>query len=131
MTDSSVPLPNNWSNFISLGENKHDLSELLTKQIILQSPENKVVVVAGGLRDITGVKSSDPELDVSELQANHEEADTRLVLHCIHIDADSIVVSARDTDILVLLIAHYSKMKCTQLWMKSGTSKKPRYIPVH
>ena len=54
-----------------------------------------------------------------------------MILHCINIEAESIVVCSRDTDVLVLLIAHFSKMKCTQLWMKSGTSKKPRYIPVH
>ena len=131
VTDTSVTLPSNWSSFISLAENKQDLSELLTNQLILQSPENKIVVVAGGLRDITSVKSSSPELDVSALEANHEEADIRLVLYCINIESDSIVVSSRDTDVLLLLIAHFSKMKCKKLWMKSGTSKKPRYIQIH
>ena len=79
MTDSSGLLPSNhgnWSNFISSGENKHDLSELLIKQLTLQAPENKTVVVAGGLRDIIGVRSSSPELDVSALQTHHEETDT-------------------------------------------------------
>ena len=65
------------------------------------------------------------------LHANHEEADTRLILHCINIESDFTVLSSRDTDVLVLLIAHYSKMNCNQICMKSGTSKKPRYIPVH
>jgi hypothetical protein len=98
---------------------------------MLRSPDNKIVVVVGGLRDITCVKSSDPTLDTSALQSNHEEADTRLVPHCINIDADSSVVLSRDTDVLVLLISHFSKMKCTQLWMKTGTFKIPKYIPVH
>ena len=83
-----------------------------------------MVVVVEGLRDITSVKSSAPELDVSALQENYEKADMRLILHCVNIESDSLVVSSRDTDVLVLLIAHYSKMNCNQLWMKSGTAKK-------
>ena len=39
VTDSSVPLPNNWSSFISLDESKQDLSEHLTNQVLVQSPE--------------------------------------------------------------------------------------------
>ena len=44
---------------------------------------------------------------------------------------ESMVVSVRDTDVLVLLLAHYDKMGCTTLLMKAGTSKHPKYIPVH
>ena len=41
------------------------------------------------------------------------------------------VVSVRDTDDLVLVLAHYDKMGCTNLLMKAGTSKHPKYVPVH
>ncbi|KAG1713911.1 Lactosylceramide 1,3-N-acetyl-beta-D-glucosaminyltransferase [Nymphon striatum] len=70
-------------------------------------------------------------VDVTFDRARHEEADTRVILHCVHADADTVVVAARDTGILVLLIAHYPKMKCKQLRLKAGTYKKPKYIPVH
>ena len=50
------------------------------------------------------------------LEAEHEVADTRIVLHVIHCAAfyDSIVVRARDTDILLLLVHHYPRFnnKC-------------------
>ena len=61
----------------------------------------------------------------------HEEADTRVVLHSISNSADSLVVYARDTDILVLLLAHFEKMPCKNLWLKAGTYKKPKYFPIH
>ena len=77
------------------------------------------------------VKSSDPTLDLSTLVAYHEESDTRIILDCIHAHMDSIVVSVRDTDVMVLLLAHYDKMRCTTLLMKAGTSKHPKYIPIH
>ena len=40
------------------------------------------------------------------LRANHEEADTRVVLHCIHAETEDVVEAARDTDILLLLLQH-------------------------
>ena len=64
-------------------------------------------------------------------RANHEEADTRVVLHCIHAETEDVVVAARDTDILLLLLAFFSSMKCKQLWMKAGTPKQKKYFPIH
>ena len=39
---------------------------------------------------------------------NHEEADSRLVLHAI-IDVSDVVVVAKDTDVLVLMVWGYAK----------------------
>ena len=60
-----------------------------------------------------------PSLDLSRLEADHEEADTRLILHCIHALMESVVVSVHDTDVLVLL----QMDRCLYLFMKAGTSK--------
>ena len=129
----STPLPDKWSNFVSLGENKANLAEFLSKELVesRSSHTSKTLVVAGGFADITEVQCTDAQMDTTLLQANHEEADTRLILHAVHTNAETVVVSARDTDVLVLLIAHLDKMRCSQLWMKAGTSKKPKCIPVH
>jgi len=92
---------------------------------------DKTIVVAGGFTDEERVESNNPDVDTSVLEARHEEADTRIILHCVKSQADSIVVQARDTDILVLLLAHFPRMSCTKLWLKAGTAKKRKYIPVH
>ena len=60
-------------------------------------------------------------MDTSPLQANYNGAYTHLVLHCVNFNADTVVVLVYDTDMLVLLAAHFDKMPCTQLWMKVGT----------
>jgi len=65
------------------------------------------------------------------LEAGHEEADPCIISHCIHAHMESMVVSVGDTDVLVLLLSHYDKMGCSKLLMKAGTSKHPKYIPVH
>ena len=70
------------------------------------------------------MKSSNKSLGMTLLQATHEEADTRIVLHCVHTKTDQVVVSSRGTDVLILLVAHFAYMQCNRLWMKSGTAKK-------
>ena len=40
-------------------------------------------------------------------------------------------LGARYTDTLVLLLAHYERIGCDELWLKTGTSKTRRYFPVH
>ena len=46
---------------------------------------------------ITDVKSSGPEIDISPLAANHEEPETCLVLHCVNTNAETVVVLVCDT----------------------------------
>ncbi|KAI9544979.1 hypothetical protein NQZ68_040382, partial [Dissostichus eleginoides] len=80
------------ASFMALEENKADLARLLSNHLIEHSPEDEpVVVVSGGFAEATTVKSSDPDLDVSSLRADHEVADTRLILRCIQAPMDTIV----------------------------------------
>ena len=102
----------------------------LSESLISDSTRDKIIVVAGGFEEPTMVKTNSETLDTTALECTHEEADTRIIVHCIHSSAETVVVSARDTDVLLLLLAHFSKMKCKQIWMKSGTFAKPQYIPV-
>ena len=50
------------------------------------------VLVAGGFAVLTEVQITDERMDLSPLQAKHEEADTRLILHAIHTHAETVVV---------------------------------------
>ena len=61
-------------------------------------------------------------MDLSGLKATHEEAQTRLILCRVNSSLDNIVVLARDTDVLSLLIAHAPRIP--NLYMKSGTAAK-------
>ena len=46
---------------------------------------------------------------------NHEDADTRLILHNFEADSDVAVV-CKDTDVLILVIQAYSKLNITNNW---------------
>ncbi|KAL8610462.1 hypothetical protein ACOMHN_060382 [Nucella lapillus] len=98
-----VPLPAKWDNFLAHQENKADLARFLSQQLILKAPNDKTVVAAGGFSNQERAETSAPRVDVEHLEARHEEADTRIILHCVNSQAASIVVSARDTDVLVVL----------------------------
>ena len=92
------------------------MSRFLSEQIVANASPDKIIVTVGGFLDEREVQSSDrlPQIiDVSVFNAAHEEADTRLVLHCAKSSLDTIVVLVRDTDVLLLLIAHAPHISCT------------------
>ncbi|CAM2110897.1 unnamed protein product [Caretta caretta] len=104
--DKAVPLPNSRPDFLAHPDNKADVACFFSEVFLANAPQNRTIVVAGGFRDDM-IKSSNPTLGTSKLQADHEEADTRTVLLCMYTDVDCIPMSAQDTDVLLLLMAHY------------------------
>ena len=41
------------------------------------------------------------------------------------------MIAARDTDVLVLLLAHFHKMPSDKVWLKAGSAANRKYIPIH
>ena len=67
------------------------------------------------------------------LRGNHDEADTRLILHlCEAVDElyERVLVIGRDTDALLLLV-HFMPTKPVEVWMISATAKSRKCYPVH
>ena len=71
--------------------------------------------------------------DIPGLQSNHEEADTRLLLHAKHAadNASRIVIQSPDTDVLVICTSHFNSLSCEELWFQTGVKDRLRFIPVH
>ena len=68
--------------------------------------------------------------DISALSpCNHEEADTRLLLHAF--DATKRQIRTVDSDVLVIADALCNEIKTEQLWIAFGTGQNLRYLPVH
>lgn len=131
----NVKLPFNWGRFIGLSSNKAELASFISSYIITkadQIPEGCELVLGGGFSDATSVWSSSRQ-NLGSLQCNHEEADTRLILHANeakNAGYDRVVIKARDTDVLVLALGHRDKLS-KEVWMSSGTVRDPKFIPVH
>ena len=85
-----LPLPKDWSNFLSLADNKTDLAHFLSEELCSQAPVDKQIVVSVGFRDELDVKSSTGATDLGPMEYTHEEADTMLCLYihvflCLHL----------------------------------------------
>ena len=77
--------------------------------------------------------SDTSQQDIRELASDHEQADTRIVLHAQDAAArgyKQVNILCRDTEVLVLLLAHREQL-CQGIWMFAGTSRQRPYIPVH
>ena len=135
--DRNVPLPQNWNGFISLLENKKALTHFLSNQLMDVSSKklnpNQVVVTAGGYEQCDKATSTSGILSDS-LFANHEEADTRILLHAKDATNNGysrIVVQCKDTDVLVMLVNMFQEIHADEVWMSKGTSSQKIFVPVH
>ena len=58
-------------------------------------------------------------IEIEDLCCDHEEADTRMILHCRHVvlssEIENVVVWSPDTDVAILLAHHFEDLRCTQL----------------
>jgi len=133
--NSDVPLPVNWKQFIDHPENKQDLENFLSLEIMRRAKstsQNCDIVTAGGFQERTAAESSLGS-DVSCLRSTRDEADTRIILHARTLTTQGfqrIVVHSRDTDVLVLLV-HFANQLSPEIWFRTGTAKQRTYVAVH
>ena len=97
--------------------------------------EGKELVIGGGHQDgEKAVRISRGHCgDVVELRSNHEEADTRMLLHARHAAnaTTRVVIQSPDTDVLALSVCHFTSIGSQELWFRTGVKDKLRFIPVH
>ena len=124
-------IPKNWKDFLRVDENKKELFLFLSHQVTRSTEEGKVIFAT----DEERVLCSIADADVSKLvPCSHEEADTRLLLHvadAVQGGCRKVCVRTVDTDVIVLAIAHFDRIKPDELWVALGAGSHFRYIPVH
>ena len=101
--------------FLSNGANKESLVDFLFDQWKNCQPaklQNVTLVVAHGSECHAPTSSQDEAVRVNEitcLNCDHEEADTRMFLHALHAangGAENIIIMSPDTDVKVLALGH-------------------------
>ena len=135
----STPIPKQWSKYIANPQNKINLCDFLTWTFCNNGNErlavNKQLVIGGGYKEgekavcVTCTAAEDVEM----LESNHEEADTRLLLHAKYAarPRSRIIIQSPDTDVLVLCVAHFDEIAFEELWFRTGVKDRLRYVPVH
>ena len=110
-------LPSDLKRFLSSGTNKTRLVKFMCDDWIKLIPSKleshqKVIL---GIQDGTCLEISRRGVnEVSDLECDHEEADTRMLLHCKQSKVngcDRLVVCSPDTDVAVLVLPPFSQYR--------------------
>ena len=135
--DQHVPLPLVWSNFISLDKNKADLvtflsDMIMTKGMALQQPNQ--LITGDGLSDATDAILT--SRDNVMLRGNHDEADTRLILHYVRPSVNDMRECWSSIETLMYCCYWYTSCQQSQLtcglyleWLRVGNVT--RYMKHH
>lgn len=133
-------VPKQWRKFMSSGEKKDSLvaflceywstyetSKLNNLECMYITTKDKCYLLVAG----SSPQAILQRQEIRELESNHEEADTRLLLHSKHasFSHDRIMVKCSDTDVLVLCIANQTNIG-KPLYMITGTANKRCIIDV-
>ena len=128
----STRIPSNWQSFLRVDDNKTELFSLLAQQAVtLSIEEGKELYSTCGERVLTSANRT----DMSSLEpCNHEEADTRLLIHVL--DACSsghrrILIRTNDADVVVLAVSVAENLPADEIWISYGTGKHLRYLAAH
>ena len=61
--------------------------------------------------------------DVHDLYGGHDEADTRVAFHAVHVEQlnpGNIVIRCNDTDILIIMLSNIQKFSQSHVWLDMG-----------
>ncbi len=126
-------LPGNWSDFLRDPNNKEELFAFLSKKIsTVDCPKDKEIIITSG--DTTVLRGTDRSM----APCDHEEADTRLLIHvqdALLNGCTNCLVRTVDTDVVVILIGkfHHLIALCqdVQIWVAFGTGKNYAYYHIN
>ena len=133
----NMPVPKQWHKYLQNAKNKASLAEFLSEEwSILASQllkDNTKLVLGGGFQDretSAVIEGGMHPVEYENLSSNHEQADTRIILHAkdASITHDRIIIWSPDTDVAVLAISFYHQIR-KQLWFRTGVKDKTRFIP--
>ena len=134
-------VPRQFKKFLSLGENKEALIEFIFQHMttldLAQTLQQVTLFFTHGAEchkffadnlngNVLQIES------VPELYSNHEEADTRLILHAQHASTmhSNVTIRSPDTDVFILLLAHKAEIG-SSLFFDTGSGNNRRLINVN
>jgi len=128
---ANTKIPKNWTEFLRVDDNKTELFHYLADVLTTLNIPDKLIFVTYD----DHVRCYSTTTDISSIDpCTHEEADTRLILHCQHAaqtGSKNIAIRTVDTDVVVLAVAYFQKLQIDEFWIHFGTGKSSRLIAVH
>ena len=106
---NNTTMPKNWASFLRNNTNKKELFCFLAEKLAAQNIHGKEIYTTY-LDKVLSTSEFKDEID----SCNHEEADTRMILHAAHAavhEHNKIVLRTVDTDVLVLAVANIQHLQ--------------------
>ena len=130
---AAAAIPGNWQNFLRVDSNKTELFRFLSAALMEWfDREAKQLVITDG--EAVLIKPLLPDL-TSLAPCNHEEADSRMLLHASHAAQHghhAILIWTVDTDVVVLAVSLAQELQPeNELWLAFGTGQSFRYLAAH
>ncbi len=134
LVQADSAIQGNWESFLRIDDNKTELFTFLAEQLsTFNATDDRIVVSTLRMEVVCNC----PSKDTSQISpCNHEEADTRIMLHvkdAVQTGMRQIMIRTVDTDVVVIAISIGHKLNILNLWIAFGVGKHNtiRYIPVH
>ena len=125
-----TPICKNFQKFMRNDLNKTELFKMISQAVVML-PQSSVTVFA----TIGDGVVTNAAIDTSNLEiCNHEEADTRVLLHVLDGSKSGIKkisIVTVDTDVVIIAIRHFLALNLEELWIEFGVGKSKRFIPIH
>jgi len=130
---ANTRLPQNWQAFMQDPFNKQELFSLLSEKVKdFNPPQDKNVLITSEEKVLVAGEAS-----LTMPDCNHEEADTRILLHVLHAlecGAKTVLVRTVDTDVVVLLIGKFSEFSqhaLIDIWVSFGVGRSHRMYHIN
>ena len=122
-----------WGSFLSSNENKNSLVTFIVPEWKKREYRSKILhkdlFVTDGSR--TFIVNSQEVRDEVQLESNHEEADTRMLLHAKHASSNvgKMLISSPDTDVFIIC-SSVNLLRDAELFFLTGVKSSRRVIDV-
>lgn len=115
-------IPRNWNEFLRDNQNKIELFTYLSDQVRGMDIQTTKVVYATYGTGVINVGNGPPMTD-----CNHEEADTRVIVHLLHAvntGLGHVLIHTGDTDVVAILCGQFNRIRQPEhIWIAFGSGK--------
>ena len=126
---SETPIYKKFKEFMRNDDNKTELFNMIADSVASFESENLIIstknsrVTSNHITDTTNLEP-----------CNHEEADTRLLIHVNDASQKGIKkikIITVDTDVVVIALCVFHSLNLSELWIEFGTGQHRRWLPIH
>ena len=135
ITNKDVKVLTHWKSYLKSGRNKEAMLAFLVNNWKTTTKNATLILYATTKNSCYRLNINPHNLptitEEPALACDHEEADTRLVLHASHAAStySKVIIESSDTDVAIMLLAHSKKMS-GRLALLTGQKEKKRLLDV-